>query len=453
MAFGVDAGLEPSLLCRPMAFEFRLPDIGEGVVEGEIVKWLVKAGETIEVDQPMVEVMTDKATVVIPSPRRGVVKETRGQEGEVVEVDAVLVVIEEDGESASSGESAAPVAAAAPGVASGPGPGRPEPSEVPQRAPVSSPSSPGSAGADPKGGVLAAPATRRLARELGVELSTLRGTGPAGRVTADDVRRAHEGSPVPQPPSAPRASPGATAPAVSPAEAAGDERIPVRGLRKRIWENMAQSAFTAAHFTFVEECDATDLVALRGRLNQRLASGEAKLSYLPFILKAILAALKRFPTLNGQLDEPEMTFVQRSEYHLGIAVSSDRGLIVPVIRHADRRSLLDLASEIQRLSTAVRDGTVSQSDLGGSTFTVTSLGKDGGIFATPIINYPEVAIMGVHKIQKRPMVVDDRIAIRDMMNFSLSFDHRWIDGHVGSAFTYAVIRLLENPDRLMMEMA
>jgi pyruvate/2-oxoglutarate dehydrogenase complex dihydrolipoamide acyltransferase (E2) component len=232
----------------------------------------------------------------------------------------------------------------------------------------------------------------------------------------------------------------------------GDEHVPVRGLRKRIWDNMALSNEMAARFTFVEECDATDLVLLRERFNHKLEKTEEKLTFLPFIVKAVITALKKFPDLNAHVDDEKLEFIRRKSYHIGIAVASERGLIVPVVRHADRRSIVDLAHEVRRLSDAVRANQIRQEDLGGSTFTITSLGKDGGIFATPIINYPEVAIMGVHKISKRPMVKDDRIVVRDMMNLSLSFDHRLIDGHIGAAFTYAVIRLLEQPDRLMMEM-
>jgi pyruvate dehydrogenase E2 component (dihydrolipoamide acetyltransferase) len=215
---------------------------------------------------------------------------------------------------------------------------------------------------------------------------------------------------------------------------------------------MTQSAFTAAHFTFVEECDATEVAAVRERFNARLVADEGKLTFLPFIVKAVVSALRRFPALNGHVDDDAMEFVQRGDFHIGIAVASERGLVVPVVRHADRRSILELSQEIRRLAEAVRTGTLATDDLGGSTFTITSLGKDGGIFATPIINYPEVAIMGVHKMAKRPVVRGDEVVVREMMNLSLSFDHRLIDGHVGAAFTYAVIRLLEDPDRLMMEM-
>lgn len=436
-----------------MAFEFKLPDIGEGVVEGEIVKWLVKPGDQIEVDQPMVEVMTDKATVVIPSPKQGVVKETRGSEGDIVEVHSVIVVIEEGGGGAPAAEAPkeAPKAEAPKAEAPKSEPPKAEPpkAEAPKAPPPAAP-------ADHGGKVLAAPATRRLARELGVNLGAVQGTGPAGRVTSDDVRAAasQPGAPLEQAPAQTK-RPAAPAPSPAPEATDADERIPVRGLRRRIWDKMAQSAFTAAHFTFVEECDATDLVGVRKRFNANLRDDEEKLSYLPFIVKAVVASLKKFPQMNGHVDDDNMDFIRRAHYHIGIAVASDRGLIVPVIRHADRRSLLDLAAEILRLANAVRTNSLSTDDLGGSTFSITSLGKEGGIFATPIINYPEVAIMGVHKMAKRPVVRgdNDEIVVRNMMNLSLSFDHRLIDGHVGAAFAYNVIGLLENPDRLMMEMA
>lgn len=456
-----------------MAFEFKLPDIGEGVVEGEIVKWLVKPGDSVEVDQPMVEVMTDKATVVIPSPKKGVIKETRGAEGAMVEVHSVLVVIEEGGAAASPPAPAPqkptpaptppPVARVAPGPAITVTPvPPPAPAPIPMPAPVA-PN--GNGGYRPEAPVLAAPATRRLARELNIDLSRVPGSGPAGRVTSADVRQAataYSQPPAPAPVAmtvptliptqTPAVRSQAPKAAITQALEPADERVPVRGLRRRIWENMAQSAFTAAHFTFVEECDGTEMVKLRERFNQKLESTEDKFSYLPFIVKAVVASLKRFPALNAHVDDDNMEFVKRSNFHIGIAVASERGLVVPVVRHADRRSLLDLSREIKRLADAVRNNALTTDDLGGSTFTITSLGKDGGIFATPIINYPEVAIMGVHKMVKRPVVKDDQVVVREMMNLSLSFDHRLIDGHIGAAFTYAVIKLLESPDLLMMEM-
>lgn len=449
---------------REMAFEFKLPDIGEGVVEGEIVKWLIKPGDAVTEDQPMVEVMTDKATVVIPSPRAGKVLETRGAEGSIAKVGGVLVVIEEGAKAADpNAPTIRPTPAAAPKAPPPPArpaaaPAAPAPAAAPVP-PAPAPAAPAPAAPRASGPVLAAPATRRLARELGVDMASVAGTGPAGRVTSEDVRRA-----AAAPPAAPAAASAAhddardtlAPPARIPVgDAAVEERIAIRGLRKRIFDNMARSKAHAAHFTFVEECDCTALVALRDRFNAQLKEGEAKLQYLPFIVKAVIAALKQFPDLNGHVDEAAMEFVRRRDYHIGIAASTDRGLIVPVARSADRRSLLDLSNEIKRLGDTARAGRLGAEDLGGSTFTITSLGKEGGIFATPIINYPEVAIMGVHKMVKRPMVNedDDTVVIKPMMNLSLSFDHRLIDGHIGAAFTYAVIKLLQNPDRLLMEMA
>jgi pyruvate dehydrogenase E2 component (dihydrolipoamide acetyltransferase) len=473
-----------------MAFEFKLPDIGEGVVEGEIVKWLVKPGDAIGVDQPMVEVMTDKATVVIPSPKAGVVLETRGKEGDIAKVHSVLVVIDDQAAGAPQKVKAPPAAKEerkverpsppsmppqpreAPrvqGVASrGEAPRIERPSTAPAPLAVRSSNGHGVEAevvrAEPRregAKVLAAPATRRLARELGIDLGGIEGTGPAGRVTSEDVRRAAEIAPTQDIALVPRGDgryereAPRPLPAVirAPAVEAADVVMPVRGLRKRIWENMALSSARTARFTFVEECDASELVGLRERFNARLKEGEDKLTFLPFIVKAVLASLRRFPDLNAHVDDQKMEYIRRGEYHIGIAVASERGLIVPVVRHADRRSILELGQEIKRLGDAVRTSQIRQEDLGGSTFTITSLGKEGGIFATPIINYPEVAIMGVHKIAKRPVVIDDKIVIRDMMNLSLSFDHRLIDGHVGAAFTYSVVRLLEEPDRLMMEMS
>lgn len=436
-----------------MAFEFRLPDIGEGVVEGEIVKWHVKPGDPVAIDQPMVEVMTDKATVVIPSPRAGKVLEARGKEGAIAKVGEILVVIEEAGAKAEAPKAVArptaPPPAAAPSMhAAVASHAAPTPIPVPVAIPQQNGTRP----------VLAAPATRRLARELGLDIATLEGTGPGGRVTSEDVRRAatataeapaavhDEDARTTFAPPRPQALPVASSDV--------EERVPIRGLRKRIYENMARSKQTAAHFTFVEECDCSGLVALRDRFNAQLKDGEEKIQYLPFIVKAVIAALKKHPDLNGHVDDAKQEFSRRRDFHIGIAAASERGLIVPVVRNADRRSVLDLSREIKRLGDLARAGRLGPEDLGGSTFTITSLGKDGGIFATPIINYPEVAIMGVHKMSKRAMVNDDdSITVKPMMNLSLSFDHRLIDGHVGAAFTYTVIRLLESPDRLLMEMS
>lgn len=416
-----------------MAFEFKLPDIGEGVVEGEIVKWLVGPGDAVEIDQPLVEVMTDKATVVIPSPKAGKVAELRGEEGDVAAVGSVIVVLEVAGEaSSSSAASPAPSAAeSAPAAAS------------PAAAPAS------------VSRKLAAPATRRLARELGVDLDAVDGSGPAGRVMADDVRKQAEApaasaaaaAPAPAAPARPSAGP---APAAAEGE---DQAIPIRGIRRKIWDSMARSAFTAPHFTFVEECDVTELQSFRKRLNARIDEADARLTFLPFIIKATCVALEEMPELNGQVDDANQAFIRRARKNIGIAVAADQGLTVPVVRDADRRSLVDLAKEVKRLADSVRDGRIASADLGGSTFTVTSLGKEGGLFATPILNYPEVGILGVHRLQKRPVVGEgDRIEVRSFINLSLSCDHRLIDGHIAARFAYRVIELLQSPDELVLHM-
>lgn len=427
-----------------MVFSFVLPEIGEGVVEGEIVQWLLKQGDTVQIDQPFVEVMTDKATVVIPSPVAGLVQELRAAEGDIVAIGQQIAVVESEAAAVPvAKEAAPPPEVVTPNPVSPP---PPPPAPPPKPAPVSMP-------AERAKKVLAAPATRRLARSLGIDLSTLTGSGKGGRITAEDVEKAAHAPDKLAPPTAVETTRQLTPPTLPPPDlATGDEVLPVRGLRRRIWESMTRSAFTAAHFTYVEECDCTELVALRERYKAHLLDGEPRLNYLPFVIKAAVATLKRVPRLNGHVDDKNRAFIQRSDINIGIAVASGGGLTVPVVRNADRLSILELSAEIFRLAHAVRSGEITTADLGDSTFTITSLGKDGGLMATPIINYPEVAIMGVHKMVKRPMVMeDDSIAVRHMMNFSLSFDHRLIDGQVGAEFTNAVIRRLENPDRLMME--
>jgi pyruvate dehydrogenase E2 component (dihydrolipoamide acetyltransferase) len=419
-----------------MAYEFKLPDIGEGVVEGEIVKWLVKEGDLLRQDQPMVEVMTDKATVEIPAPRAGRVLRRMFAEGQTCPVGKVLIAIDEGGDPAAEGVSPAPAAG----------------SEVPPPRSLSTPAAaPVPASAPPASGsglqeVLATPATRKLARELGVDLTTVRGTGPAGRITSDDVQSARNGVP------AGRRAADAVARPPRTAQAGPDVRIPLRGLRKKIAERMILSKREAAHFTYVEEVDCTQLVDLREKANARLAApGVAKLSYLPFIVKATVGALKKFPQLNATLDDKAGEIVQRHEYHIGVAAQTDDGLAVPVIRHADQKSIVELAREIERLAAVTKSGKASREDLSGSTFTITSLGALGGVLATPIINYPEVAILGVHKIAKRPSVFEDKIVVRDLMNLSISVDHRLVDGYDAARFVAEIKEALESPGLLFLE--
>ncbi len=460
-------------------WEFKLPDIGEGVTEGEVVSWLVKVGDAVKEDQPMVEVMTDKATVTITSPKSGTVVELFGKVGQVVKVHAPLVAFElSSGGEATRGNGGADSLAAAktekPSKGEGPAatavgdiredlPGMSlmrsaQPASVPMTsAPVA-----GYFAEKP----LATPATRKLARDLNVDLKRVPPTGPNGRVTKDDVQRfnvtpggngaqpaAQPTSPTPsttlQPPSRDMIR---IAPAVGEHGAGlAEERIPFVGIRRKIAERMSLSKNTAAHFTFVEECDCTELKVLRERLKVRAEKDGVKLTYLAFIAKAVVAAIRRHPTLNSALDETTNELVVRRSVHLGIAAATDAGLVVPVIKDADRRSILDLAREIERLGRAAKEGKLKPQELTGSTFTITSLGQFGGLFATPIINFPEVAILGVHQMKEKPVVKNGQIVIGNVMLLSLSFDHRIIDGHVGAAFAYDIIGFLQEPDTLLLE--
>jgi pyruvate dehydrogenase E2 component (dihydrolipoamide acetyltransferase) len=434
-----------------MIYEFRLPDIGEGVVEGEVVRWLVKEGDQLRMDQPMVEIMTDKATVEIPAPRAGRVGKRLFAEGQLCPVGKVLITIEleagteskadakadaakTDAAKAKAAAATSPATTSAPATAGGR-------SMVVSRATPLSPAERARA----LGPVLATPATRKLARDLGVDLRGLFGSGASARITSDDVRRAGAGGGGERGPATPPAPPIARAP--------GDVAIPFRGVRRRIAENMARSKHTAAHFLYVEEVDCTDLVALREKLNADVATGKdaRKLSFLPFIVKATAYALRKFPQLNAALDESAGEIVQRQHVHMGLATATEAGLIVPVVRDADTLSVAEIAREIERLAEATRAGKATREELSGSTFTITSLGQLGGVLAAPIINHPEVAILGVHKISKKPAVRDGAIVIRDLMNLSISVDHRVVDGYDAARFVAAIKEGLEAPQGLWQE--
>lgn len=425
-----------------MAFEFHLPDIGEGVVEGEIVAWKVKVGDKVKLDQPIVEIMTDKATVEIPSPRAGTITKINYADGQICPVGQILLVIEEEG----SSKPAVPEHSPPPqSQIAGNLPAAPVPA-APTARPAAIEVVDASAG---RARALATPSTRRLARQLGVDLGRVPATGKRGRVTSDDVRGfASRGA-------APAATAGAARPAFAPVAIATigpEERVPLRGLRKRIADNMTRSTQTASHFTYVEEIDMTELVALRDRARGRAGERGVKLTYLPFIIKAVVSGLKKWPQLNASLDESTQEVVRKKYYHIGIAAQGPQGLAVSVVRDADRRSIFDLAREIDRLGDAVRNGTATRDELTGSTFTISSLGKLGGVMATPIINFPEVGILGVHKIEERPAVRGGQIVARWLMNLSISLDHRLVDGWDGAMFLQDVKALLEDPTTMFMEM-
>jgi pyruvate dehydrogenase E2 component (dihydrolipoamide acetyltransferase) len=405
--------------------------------------------------------------VELPSPRAGVIKKINYKDGEICPVGKVLVVIEEEGAGAATGngkKQQALIVDESAGGDSPPAAPRAHPStaqvmhsKVAQNVPASMPSSPASSSGSAiqvvdvsadRPRVLATPATRRLARQLGVEIGRVPATGKHGRVTSDDVRRYKEQPPVAQP----AAAAARSFPPVAIAKAGEEERIPLRGIRKKIAESMTRSKQTAAHFTYVEEIDMTELVAVRERAKARAAERGVKLNYLPFIVKAVVSGLKKWPMLNASLDETTQEIVRKKYYHIGIAAQGPQGLAVSVVRDADRRSIFDLAKEIERLGDAVRNGTATREELTGSTFTISSLGKLGGVLATPIINFPEVAILGVHKIEERPAVRNGQIVARHLMNLSISVDHRLADGWDGAMFLQDVKSLLEDPTTMFMEM-
>jgi len=451
-----------------MTFKFYMPDIGEGVVEGEIVTWKVKEGDRVKLDQPLVEVMTDKATVELPSPRAGTVVKIFFLDGQICPVGKVLVEIDEGaGAAASPSDNGHGAAHAAPPAGHAAAPARPASDPSPSTAAPAAQRAGAAAGGiqvvdatASRERVLATPATRRLARELGIEIGRVPPTGKHGRVTRDDVRGYQSGGNGGEPhgnggephgvtasrPVAPAAAPIAIAPG------GAEERIPLRGIRKRIAETMARSKSTAAHFTYVEEVDMTELVAVRERAKARAGERGVKLTYLPFIVKAVVSGLKKWPQLNASLDEATQEIVRKKYYHIGIAAQGPSGLAVSVVRDADQRSIFDLSREIERLGEAVRKNAATREELTGSTFTISSLGKLGGLHATPIINFPEVAILGVHKIEERPAVRNGQIVARHLMNLSISVDHRLADGWDGAMFVQEVKALLEDPTTMFMEM-
>ncbi len=419
-----------------MAFEFRLPDIGEGVAEGEVVQWLVKEGDAIREDQPLVSVLTDKANVEIPSPKTGRIAKIHAAVGVKVKVGGLLVTIETAPGGASA--SAAPPAPVAPAA--------PQPPVA-----VAAPAPAGAAG------VQASPFVRRLAAERGIDLGKIRGSGPGGRITEADLGTSPSQTPSPASPTSPPAAPAPSAAptARAPLDAAEvRERIPIRGVRRVIAEHMSEATHRAAHFTYVEEVNASELVIVRDRMAKHVEKDGVRLSYLPFIVKAVVAGLKAHPRLNATVDDAREELVVRAKYHIGIAAAAPDGLIVPVVRDSDTKSVGQLAQIIQSLAERGRSGKLTRAELTGSTFTISSLGALGGVLATPILNYPEVGILGVHKIQRRPVYrADGSIGPADLMNLSLSLDHRVVDGVDGAQFVATVRQYLEDPHQLFAEMA
>ncbi|SFR31932.1 dihydrolipoamide acetyltransferase family protein [Halogeometricum limi] len=522
--------------------EFKLPDVGEGVAEGELVTWHVSPGDTVTEDQVVAEVETDKALVDVPSPYDGTVSELRAEEGEMVPVGNVIITFEVEGEEDEAGASEAE-----PDVES-------EAAETTAESETAAETTAESEAAEttaesetetPSGRVFASPSVRRLARELGVDIASVSGSGPSGRVTESDVRAADSGGDdADADDDGPRnvsfsgnsavsksgdAGNGKTAGAAS-AEAAGrartlaapatrrladeegvniddvpateqrdgeafvtaaavqqyaeqqrqaqeadaqalseeagageaetsaddgapmaGERVPYRGVRRAIGEQMQRSKYTAPHVTHHDEVDVTELVELREELKPLAEEQGVKLTYMPFVMKAVVAALKEFPFMNSQLDEENEEIVLRDEYNVGVATATDVGLMVPVVHGADGMGLLDLSRDMNEKVEKARDRKISREEMQGGTFTITNIGGIGGEYATPIINYPEVGILALGSIKEKPQVVDGDIVPRKMLTLSLSFDHRIVDGAVGARFTNKVEEYLSNPKLLMLE--
>lgn len=425
--------------------EFKLPAIGEGVVEVEIVQWLKQPGEAIATNEALVEVMTDKATLEIPSPHGGVITEHRHPEGSTAAVGDVLCVIDRSGEATA-------VAAPASTVVNTPAPAPvPAPTPTPAPPPIPAPAPTLAPVASNSRNVMATPAARALARQVGVDLQSV--VTESGRITKSDVIQAQQGVGLSSSPVSPVRAPPPPQIASRPTDSGPTpgQRIPFRGIRRKIAESLHHSYSSAVHYTYVDEVDVTRLVALREQAKAAAKAEGVSLNYLPFIIKAVVRALKKFSIVNAMLDTDRSEIVLHDRYDIGIATATEHGLLVPVLRDADRKSLLDIAGEIGVLSDAARHGTAPRDALVGSTFTITSLGTIGGLHATPILNTPEVGILGVHAIRKVPIVNDnDDIVVGRVMNLSVTLDHRIVDGYEGASFLQEVKRILEDPTLLLL---
>lgn len=417
----------------------KMPDIGEGIAEVELSQWHVKVGDLVVEDQVLADVMTDKAMVDIPSPVHGKVIALGGQPGEVMAVGSVLISIEVEG-AGNLKESAAPAPVAVKE------PAAPKAEAVVETKPAAA--APRSAAVcqgpmvarEANERPLASPAVRKHALDLGIQLRLVRGSGPAGRVLHEDLDAYLA-----------QGQSNAQAPVAAYAQRNDEEQIQVIGMRRKIAQRMQDATQRAAHFSYVEEIDVTAIEELRAHLNEKHGASRGKLTLLPFLVRALVVALRDFPQMNARYDDEAQVITRLGAVHVGVATQSDVGLMVPVVRHAEARSLWDSAAEISRLANAARNGKASRDELSGSSITLTSLGALGGIVSTPVLNLPEVAIVGVNKIVERPMVVKGQVVIRKMMNLSSSFDHRVVDGMDAALFIQAIRGLLEQPATLFVE--
>ncbi|MDF2814621.1 MAG: dienelactone hydrolase [Paenibacillus sp.] len=457
-------------------YNFRLPELGEGLHEGEIVKWHVKPGDTIQEDATIMDVQNDKATVEVPSPVTGKIVEIKVSEGTVSVVGDILATIDVEGElppdvHAGHGDAghAAPAAAPekqpeAPSQEAAGGSVADKVANVKLETASNTASAGGTANEaaaapEPSGAVLATPSVRKFAREKGVAIAQVRGTGRNGQVTREDVlsfeagggqaAQAANGEQAGAETASESKASASTAPA-----AAGDrveERVPLKGIRKAIANAMVKSVYTAPHVTIMDEVDVTALVELREKAKPLAEKKGVKLTYLPFIVKALVAAARQFPALNASIDDEKSEVVYKKYYNIGIATDTDNGLIVPVVADADRKNVWSIANEIKDLATRGRDGKLALSEMKGGTISITNIGSAGGMFFTPVINYPEVAILGTGRISEKPIVKNGQIVIGKVMALSLSFDHRLIDGATAQNAMNYIKSLLEDPQLLVME--
>lgn len=434
----------------------KLPELGEGVTEGELVKWTVNIGDTVKADQTVAEIMTDKATVEVPSPVAGVVKEFKFKKGEVIKVESVILTLTGSGGATTS----------APAPVLNRNAAQAAPLTVSQSAPAAAPTMTASASsggiyppvADSK--VLATPATRRLAREMGVDINGLSGSGLAGRVTREDVINTKGGSTSVSTSNGVGATSAGTAtmnfpkPAFNSNNVALEERVDLLGIRKKIAQNMQMSKAIIPHFTIMDDADVTQLVALRESLKDFAEKNQTKITYLPFVMKAIIATIKEFPQFNASIDDANSQIVYKKYFNLGFAADTPNGLMVPVIKNADQKTILELSKEIIDLSTRARAGKLKPDEMKGATITITNIGSVGGTYATPIINHPEVAIIGMYKMTDKPILKKDgSIGFIKSMNYTVTADHRLIDGAVAANFLKSFFNKIQNPGVMMMGMS
>lgn len=427
--------------------QFTLPELGEGVHEGELVKWKVKQGDQVQYDQPLCEIMTDKATVEIPSAFQGKVADFHAKEGQIVKVGQLMLTFEGKEVSAKAG--------AAGTAKAGPTDHAPSTSSTPLTTSSALSTSSGLS-AHSAVSIAASPSTRRYAREMGVELRETVGTGPSGRILREDIDKYLSGSSKAV---KSKVTTGTGATLAGPItnripREGGEERVPFAGLRKKISEKMRLSKDKAAHFTYVEEADATALVKLRAQAKELGEKQGIKVTYLPFVMKAMVAALKQFPILNASLHEETAELIYKHYYNIGLSIQTEEGLTAPVVKDVGNKSVLELARDIQDLVDRARKKRLTIEDFSGGTITLTNAGSIGGLFATPIINYPEVAILGFNKIFRKPVVKvikgKEKVVVRDWTYFSISLDHRVVDGAIGAEFMKLFIQFIENPGLLIL---